>query len=84
MNKSDCIIPVFVLAMLEIIDFNTIFIVKHMHSYVEIYSMFRLIGTILFFIPFKFQNTYIASPALLSFYFKFITKRHHLQDMSAF
>lgn len=75
MNKTDRVIPVLIYTMLNIINFNAIFIIKYMYGNVKIYSMFRFINAVFLLIPFKFPNIYISSPALFFFYITyFITE----------
>ena len=58
MNEANRIVPIFIYTMLIIIDFDTVFIIKHMDCNIEINPVFQLVDTILFFIPFKFQPIY--------------------------
>ena len=62
MDTSDCIIPIFLQAMLYIIDFNTVFIIENMESRIEVDPMLSLINPVLFLIPLKFKDVQSHSP----------------------
>lgn len=56
MHTSDCIIPIFLQAMLYIVDFNTVFIIENIECRIEVDSMLSLIYLVLFLIPLKFKG----------------------------
>ena len=56
MNEADRIVPILIYTMFIIVDFDTVLIIKHMDSSIEVNPVFQPVDTILVLVPFKLQN----------------------------